>query len=699
MQLRGFMTLAEGGDGWWRDRLTWARVGWSTTTVALLILFAASLPAYYHQLVTISGPDTADPEATRAGLAQLGLSTSAYALFIVAVETVLFLGFLVIALIIVSRRPDEWIALYTAAALVWFVASYSRSLPALATRHPFWDDPVKVIGLLGFVAFFTLFYVFPDGQFVPGWTRYLVVAWLMEETLNFFPPASSAIETANFALFLGLLASCIGAQVYRYRRVSGPAQRQQTVWVVLGLVIAIVGFLVYGVSGMLVSSGVGVILHELIGGVLMIGCFMLIPLSIGAAIVRHRLWGIDILVNRALVYGALTAGIVGIYAGIVGGVGALVQSEVEPFVAFVATGLVAVLFQPMRAHLQRGVNHLLYGERDDPYAVLSQLGQRLDATLTPDAVLPAIVDSIAETLKLRYVAITLEQEGGAPVIAITGVPSEPALHLPLLYQGEVVGELQLAPRDQFGPANRQLLDDLARQAGIAAQAVRLAADLQHARARLVTAREEERRRLRRDLHDGLGPQLAGFTLRLDVVRRLLRHDPDAAEAVIVDLKAHSQTVVTDIRRLVHDLRPPALDDLGLVGALRQGAALHASPNLVISIEVPEALPSLPAAVEVAAYRIVQEALTNVVKHAEARVCVVRLELGRMTDTISLKIADDGQGLHEGWQAGVGFASMRERAAELGGTCLIESQRGSGTRVLAQLPIDVDTRTHESKEER
>jgi signal transduction histidine kinase len=244
----------------------------------------------------------------------------------------------------------------------------------------------------------------------------------------------------------------------------------------------------------------------------------------------------------------------------------------------------------------------------------------------------------------------------------------------------------LAPRaagEAFSPADLRLLDDLARQAHVAAHAVRLTTDLQRSRERLVSAREEERRRLRRDLHDGLGPQLAGLTLKLDAARNLLGRDTQAADALLGELKIQTQSAIADIRRLVYDLRPPALDDLGLIGALREQIAQYQYHQLSITIDAPEQLPALPAAVEVAAYRIAQEALTNVVKHAKARRC--RISLG-VSSGLCLDIRDDGCGLLSGRRAGIGLNSMRERAAELGGRCEISPAPGGGTCVVAWLPL-------------
>jgi signal transduction histidine kinase len=216
-------------------------------------------------------------------------------------------------------------------------------------------------------------------------------------------------------------------------------------------------------------------------------------------------------------------------------------------------------------------------------------------------------------------------------------------------------------------------------------------------ARQVTACEEERRRLRRDLHDTLGPALAGLSRGLEAARNLLTHDVKEADALLAQLRDLTQDTVVDIRRLAYELRPPELDDLGLLSAIREQAAKHTllsraegsdvhGKSVDFSVETPEHLPPLPAAVEVAAYRITQEAMTNVVRHAQARSCRIRLALDQASSVLQVQIVDDGVGLPADRRAGVGLASMRERAAELGGTCVIEPVPSGGTRVVARLPL-------------
>ena len=260
-----------------------------------------------------------------------------------------------------------------------------------------------------------------------------------------------------------------------------------------------------------------------------------------------------------------------------------------------------------------------------------------------------------------------------------------------------MGELWLAPRgpaEGLTPADQRLLHDLARQVGVAVHAVRLTADLQRltsdlqrSRERLVSAREEERRRLRRDLHDGLGPRLAGLTLKLETARNRLAHDP-LADTLLSDLIARTQEAVADIRHLVYALRPPALDELGLIPALQEQVLQYSDQGpheIHIRLEAPERLPPLPAAVEVAIFRIAQEALTNVVRHSHASRCMVRLALHEQERLLEMEIADNGCGLAPARSTGVGLASMRERAEELGGTWEVVQGPTGGTCVQVRLP--------------
>jgi signal transduction histidine kinase len=332
----------------------------------------------------------------------------------------------------------------------------------------------------------------------------------------------------------------------------------------------------------------------------------------------------------------------------------------------------------------------MYGERDEPYTVLSRLSQRLGGALIPDALLHTIVQTVAEALKLPYAAITVEHDGALSLEAAYGTPSPSPLVLPLRHHTQSVGQLILAhraPDDTFSATDIRLLDDLARETGAAVHAMLLTLDLQRSRERLVTEREEERLRVSSDLHDGLGPTLASVMLKLGTIRRQLTPESDAY-ALLGEVRSDVQSAVDDIRRLARALRPPVLDELGLAQAIDHQAKAFTGGNLTVAVTTPEALPPLTAAVEVAAYHITLEALTNVVRHAHATECHIRLAIESVSEqqTLIVEVADDGRGLSVGPRDGIGIRSMHERAIEVGGCLVVEEGAPSGTLVRAQIPI-------------
>jgi signal transduction histidine kinase len=528
-----------------------------------------------------------------------------------------------------------------------------------------------------------LFCIFPNGHYVPRWTRWLfLVSILISLLFLAIPEARSILPFTILPQFILLMY----AQVYRYRNVSSDVERQQTKWVIFGLlttiVLSVIASIIYGKpSGPLIN---------------------LIPLSLAIAILRSRLWDIDLILNRTLVYGALTGGIVALYVLLVGALSMLSQASGNLLISLLATGLIAFLFQPLRERLQRGVNRLLYGERDDPYAALARLGKRLEASIAPEAVLPTVVTTVREVLKLPYVGIYLQNSHGNRIVAESASPSlqiedgrirvpgmeREGLCMPLIHRGDTLGYIVLGPRapnEAFGSTDLRLLDDLIPQVGVAVHAARLTADLQRSRERLVLAREEERRRLRRDLHDDLAPTLATLGLTASTAADLIPTKPETAATLVKELQTEIRATVANIRRLVYDLRPPTLDELGLLAAVRERAAQYsnAPDGFHVTVEAPAELPALPAAVEVAAYRIVQEALENVSKHSQARECTIRFA---NQNRLEIEVTDEGIGLPPNLTPGIGLRSMRERAEELGGSCVIERGANRGTRVLACLPI-------------
>ncbi len=380
------------------------------------------------------------------------------------------------------------------------------------------------------------------------------------------------------------------------------------------------------------------------------------------------------------------------YALTVAALGTLLRGRAGPAAALVATALVAVAFAPVRQRAQLGVDRLLYGEGRDPYAVLTGLGRQLDSTSpdSADETLAEIAATVARSMRLPYVRVEVQRAGEPEHMAEHGTgPGGELTAVDLTYREEPVGRLMVAPRtarDPFRVADLRLLEDLGHQIGVAAHAMLLTGDLQRSREQLVTLREEERRRIRRDLHDGLGPALAGVALGLDAVQRIASPTSEEAAELAGQLKVEVQQSLADVRRLVEDLRPPDLDQLGLVGALRHQArkVTERDPGLDVLV-TGEGLPHLPAAVEVAAYRIATEALTNVGRHAEARTCRIELTMDPPAQ-LRVEIEDDGIGVRRGRSGGVGLSAMRERATELGGSCRVAAREDGGTRVLALLPV-------------
>jgi signal transduction histidine kinase len=693
--------------------LVLVRLLWIAVVVFILALLVASIPAFIATLhtacTTVPCQLFLEPYTAKQ-IQAVGLSVDFSLTYIYIIQGMFWFAFLIIGAIIFWLKSDDFMALYTSFAFVTFAVGFNSSI--LAALLPAWWLPIQTLAFFSSVLFAVLFYLFPNGKFVPRWAGWLVVGWVVYSAVNYYFPNSPLNNSRPIRLFfLCLVVSVLVAQVYRYRRISSQVERQQTKWVIFGVSIGLVGLalvLLLGISNLLLSIFPFGPRYDLIAGTAVFVFILFIPLSIAFAILHSRLWEIDLIINRTLVYGALTLSVIGLYVLVVVGLGTLIQIQGNVLLSLLATGVIAVLFQPLRLRLQRGVNRLMYGERDEPYAVLARLGSRLEATLVPEKVLPTIVETVAQTLKLPYVAISLLPEQDpfnatgtasragvvAPdIIASSGSAVPEPVRMPLVYQTETIGYLLLATRagDTFSKQDRRLLTDLARQVGVALYAVQLTTHLRHltmrlqeSREHLVTTREEERRRLRRDLHDGLGPTLASLTFKVDAARNVLVQDSTRADTLLDSVRQLAQEAISDIRRLVYNLRPPALDELGLLSALREQAAHYQHQVLELVFDTPETLPPLPAAVEVAAYRIAQEALTNVARHASAQHCLLRLAID--AEILHLDISDDGKGIPSGHRIGIGLHTMHERASELGGSCTITASSQGGTAIRVRLPL-------------
>lgn len=415
---------------------------------------------------------------------------------------------------------------------------------------------------------------------------------------------------------------------------------------------------------------------------------MALPVVLAVGILRHGLLDIRVIVRRATTYAALAVVAGAVYVTVVVVFGALTEEGlgVGPVVA---TGVVAVVVVPAYARVQRAVDRVVFGSRGEPYELVKELGARLELAPGGEQALQLVTDTLCEQLRLPYVAIELTVAGAAVVAASSGAASDTVERFPLRHHGSELGALAVGRRtavEPFRVAERELLVTFAGQVGVIAHDAALAEALRRSRAMLLETREQERLRIRRDLHDGLGATLASVSLGLGAAADRLNGSDITLVQLLRDLEAELGVAVADIRRLVHELRPPALDDLGLVDAVREHVrGLEAGGDVHFELTAPATSPPLPPAVELAAYRVALEAMTNVVRHANATTCWVRIE---HDDALGVTVEDDGVGVTDVAVSGLGLRSMQERVLELGGTLGLRRREPSGTAVVARFPLDL-----------
>lgn len=624
-------------------------------------------------------------------LLEYGLSSQFAIAFALASELLLAVLCVGIAVVIVRYRSDDWMALFS--ALLMIVLLTGLSLPVLILANnlfsgtfPRWMDAWIAFGFGLLILFF---YLFPAGRFASNLTLGLALALGLWLTLGLFErslliwylPRSILISVS-----LGWIITGVIALIYRYLH-SDSFQRQQIRWIVWGAGASAAGLMLQVVPTLFDLNASTRVLQDFLLyplGQLLKAC---LPLSIAFAILRYRLWNIELILNRVLVYGSLSVLTMLGYLGAIFVLHVLFTGLSNPVISFLAAGVVAILFEPLRRRLQRAVNRWMYGERDDPYAVLSRLVKTLESTPSAKEMLPSIAETISHSLKIPYVTIWLDQDGEEILVASSGSKTTGLVSLPLSYQGERIGRLEVArraPNEQFSEADYRLIENIAQQAGAVAQTVRLNAELIRSRAQIVNEREDERLRIRRDLHDELGPMLAAQGLKLSAARQVIRTKPEKAESLVDEVIQQSRQTVADVRRLVHGLRPPVLDQLGLIDAVRDLARNHGGGVALEIIAPSDGLPHLPAAVEVNAYRIVLEAWNNTVRHARASRCRVQFLVEQ--NMLVISIEDDGIGMPKEYRAGVGLRSVRARAEEIGGSLRIDEVQPHGTRITARLPL-------------
>jgi signal transduction histidine kinase len=684
-----------------------ARWGWAVLYTVSLGSFLASIPSGFRLNATLMPLHLPDERWTlrdlRGALEHLGLPDGSFGQLVYG-SSVLVAGVsFAVAGVVVWRRPRDRAALTTSVLLAGFAWGVAGTHLVLADVHPQWQTAWRVLGVTTFGCLTLLLYVFPDGTFRPRWTRWPACAVVLLTPLSGLegpvnPGTWPTPVVAPLSIALGLVIP-LYAQVHRYRRVSSAVQRQQTKWVALSIVLLVLGTLpVVATSWFLpevTGPGVAGLRFHLVSNLWLVLLTLLVPIAVALSVLRLRLWDVDPLLSRTLVYGVLTLLVGGTYVAVSGALSAAFRSPDNVVFSLVAAGTVAALFEPVRRRLQRAVGRLVYGEPEEPHAAVRRLTHRLEGPQELPVVLRTIARTVREALRVPCVAVEPVGADGRRGTTVTDPPDTAApataVRLRLVCRDEPVAWLAVAPRapgEPFSPRDQHLLDELAGHAATAVYAVRAAADLQRAHERLVTAGHEERRRLRRQLHDELGPMLATLTMELDVAAEVITEDPEQGRELVTDVRGEVKETITLVRSLAYGLYPPVLDELGLPSAVREKArSLLENEGVTLDVHLSERFPALPAATEVAAYLIAVEAMTNVQRHARARRC--RLCLVRSGQWLEIEVTDDGAGLPHGAPAGVGVHAMRERAQELGGTLTITQASPRGTRVLARLPLAED----------
>jgi two-component system, NarL family, sensor kinase len=606
-----------------------------------------------------------------------------------------------------SGAPVAWLTrnvvgpLLIAAGLCHLISAAATMMAVFGLEA---DWPTFVIRILttfstgawqfGIGLFFSLaLLLFPDGHLSSR--RWAWVAWLIVlsgafqavtgvlsggSSFSDSPEATSilsiGLELSESVVLIAGIASdaayllVIGALVWRFIR-GDERTRRQVMWLILAMLIIIALNAERFVTGD--------------GPILLLLSAVLIPIALAIAIVRYQLFDIRVVLSRTLLYGLTIALVIAIYIGVVAGLTLLVPSNAQRSVSIAAAIVVAFLFAPLRSLVQRMINRAFYGTRSDPARTASRIGEGL----RHDDDLPGVLEQTRSALRLPW--ISLRGEPGGNDIATAGTPEEsPSAELPLSYRDEQVGTLIIGlRRGERGlhEADRRTLELIATPLAVALHATALSDQVQQARTATVEAAAAERVRLQRELHDGVGPILTSAAFQADAASNLIHTDPAGAERLLDEIRSELRSAIDDVRRVVYGLRPIELDNAGLVGAIRQRLAglPAAEPGQInVEMELPDQLPALSPAVELAAYRIASEAINNALTHSAGRRCLVKITAN---GTLAVTVRDDGKP-PTSWTPGVGLRSILERAEELGGTAAAgPSATGDGWEVRARLPLD------------
>ena len=621
---------------------------------------------------------------------------------------------LVPAAVVLSARPRHRVGLVLAAfGAVWVLDGVAESWSAYAFAHdlPGADLAFWFVARFGSVLLLgptLLLVLYPTGRLMTGrWRTVSIVAvvaacvqpillLIASDPVLFEGRTNPGLRSdflalplpdrlVEIGLGLGLVVS-LGtwvaalAVVWSRHRRADEHERRQLRWLLWAGIVMVLTVAVLALVG-----------QGTLSTIVLAVALVVTATSIAVGIVNPDLADIDSLVAGTLTFAGVAGVLVVVDLTLLAAANQLLDNRPdERDVTLVVLVLAVLVYGPLRSLLAGGVRRLLFGRRGDRYGVVSSFAARLEQIDDVESQLPALTAAVASTFKVAFVRVEVVAPDGGTLSSTHGEPRGEQQELDIAYGGERIGRLVLPVRglrSQLTRRDQELLVDLVRQAAIALRSGLLARQVQESRERLVLAREDDRRRIRRDLHDGLGPVLSGVAMRLDAARLATAADPDKARDLIATSRTDISGALADVRRLVHDLRPPALDDLGLLVALEQQAdRLQGGTDFEI---LAEGTDNLPAAVEVAAYRIVSEALTNVARHAGAARCSVRLVGGDRA--LEIWVRDDGRGIPSDVVSGVGLRSLRERAEELGGQCEVTCPGDGGTMVWAWLPYGREER--------
>ena len=652
-----------------------------------------------------------------------------------------FAAFPLIGYVLASRRPENsigWLMLgigvffgvgATVSSLGWYLLHAGRldaGLVLLAFDSPSWV-PIVVLP----VTFLLL--LFPDGHLPSARWRWFAWAIGVGLTVVYFailldpgPLESPPVPAVPNPLGIGALAPILDvaqalilvipigvlgsltALVLRFRRSAG-IERLQLRWLLTAAEFVALLYSAALLASLGSSWGGGgepgwlLLLQQLV-----IPSFALIPIAIGVSILRYRLFDLDVVINKAVLFGALAVFITVVYIAIVVGVGALVGSQASPVLSAVAAAVVALAFQPLRRSAQRLADRLVYGRRATPYEVLSEFSERVGQTYAAEELLPRMARALGEGTGAARADVwvrvgdELRPEAAWPPDAPSSSPrsaedaagdgeiTRSSMFEPVRHHGEVLGALSIEkrPGESLTGTEEKLVTDLAAQAGLVLRNAGLTADLRatieelrRSRQRLVTAQDEERRRLERNLHDGAQQQLVALNVKLGLVERLVERDPSQARTIAGQLQGDANEALEELRDLARGIYPPLLADKGLVAALESQARKSAVP---VSIEA-DGVGRYAREAEAAVYFSCLEALQNVAKYASASRARVRLLDG--SGRLRFEVADDGVGFDTTSSSyGTGLQGIADRLAALDGELEVRSAPGAGTTLAGSLPV-------------